>query len=294
MTKDTQGNETIVNSPDDHGNPKNPAAPGDHPVSPGTSAKKFNPANHPFLPDTQEQLLIEYFKEVRGELTERVKMHVNLILQKIATCGAALGFLLDRTPKNLNPNNSNSSTLIFGYLIVPIIALGYDILIARNINVLHRLGSFIREEIEPRIDYGRDTLWENQYGQEEVKLKVNDSISTEEQVNSTEEDSSIRTKSTFFSFCIHESILLKHFMNKVKSDSIVMPMNHGLPEIIFLTSFTFIAELFTVDIILKYTNLGLNPKYLIFIPLLFLFHIIVILIMLNQIISLKKPNQTIY
>jgi hypothetical protein len=38
----------------------------------------------------KEQFVIEYFKQVRGELTTRVQIHTNLILQKVATCGAAL------------------------------------------------------------------------------------------------------------------------------------------------------------------------------------------------------------
>lgn len=46
--------------------------------------------------DYKEQFIIEYFKQVREELTARVQIHTNLVLQKIATCGAALGFLFSQ------------------------------------------------------------------------------------------------------------------------------------------------------------------------------------------------------
>lgn len=44
------------------------------------------------------EFVIEYFKQVREELTTRVQIHTNLILQKVATCGAALGFLFNQKP----------------------------------------------------------------------------------------------------------------------------------------------------------------------------------------------------
>lgn len=54
-----------------------------------------------------------------------------------------------------NQKSSASESLVspeiqlLGFALIPIIAMGYDVLIARNINNLHRLGTFIRNEIEP-------------------------------------------------------------------------------------------------------------------------------------------------
>ncbi len=54
---------------------------------------------------------------------------------------------------------------LLGFALVPVIAMGYDVLIARNINSLHRLGTFIRNELEPLIPSMRLSLWETKYGQ---------------------------------------------------------------------------------------------------------------------------------
>ena len=111
----------------------------------------------------EEEFILEYFKQVRGELTARVQIHTNLILQKVGTCGAALGFLF-------NQKSSASESLVspeiqlLGFALIPIIAMGYDVLIARNINNLHRLGTFIRNEIEP-LSSMKLKLWERKYGQ---------------------------------------------------------------------------------------------------------------------------------
>jgi preprotein translocase subunit SecE len=71
----------------------------------------------------KEQFIIEYFKQVREELTARVQIHANLVLQKIA----------------------------------------------RNINNLHRLGTFIRKELEPLVP--KINLWEQNHGQNPNKSK---------------------------------------------------------------------------------------------------------------------------
>jgi hypothetical protein len=118
------------------------------------------------------QFVIEYFKQVRGELTTRVQIHTNLVLQKFATCGAALGFMF-------NQKIVNSESLVppdiqlLGFALIPIIAMGYDVLIARNINSLHRLGTFIRNELEPLVPSMRLNLWETKYGQPDTSNPKN-------------------------------------------------------------------------------------------------------------------------
>ncbi len=110
----------------------------------------------------KEEFIVEYFKQVRGELTTRVQIHTNLILQKVATCGAALGFMFSQktvASDTLVPTHVQ----LLGFALIPIIAMGYDVLIARNINSLHRLGTFIRNELEPLVP--EISLWETKYGQ---------------------------------------------------------------------------------------------------------------------------------
>lgn len=114
------------------------------------------------LNQKKEEFIIEYFKQVRGELTTRVQIHTNLILQKVATSGAALGFMFSQktvASDSLVP----TYVQLLGFALIPIIAMGYDVLIARNINSLHRLGTFIRNELEPLAP--ELSLWETKYGQ---------------------------------------------------------------------------------------------------------------------------------
>lgn len=117
-----------------------------------------------FDKEGQEQFVIEYFKQVREELTTRVQIHPNLVLQKVTTCGAALGFLFSHkaTFKSL----VSYEIQLLGFAIIPIITMGYDVLIARNINALHRLGTFIRNELESLVTPSLNSmLWEIKYGQ---------------------------------------------------------------------------------------------------------------------------------
>jgi hypothetical protein len=121
------------------------------------------------------QFVIEYFKQVRGELTTRVQIHTNLVLQKVATCGAALGFMFNQKiidSESLVPPDVQ----LLGFALIPIIAMGYDVLIARNINSLHRLGTFIRNELEPLAPSMRSNLWETKYGQPDTSKPKNHGV----------------------------------------------------------------------------------------------------------------------
>jgi len=97
----------------------------------------------------EQRFIIEYFKQVRGELTTRVQIHTNLVLQKVATCGAALGFMFNQKKIADYESLVPPDIRLLGFALIQIIAMGYDVLIARNINSLHRLGTFIRNELEP-------------------------------------------------------------------------------------------------------------------------------------------------
>ena len=119
--------------------------------------------------ESKDLFIIEYFKQVREELTARVQIHTNLVLQKIATCGAALGFLFSQKFVASETQLVPLKIQLLAFAIIPIIAMGYDVMIARNINNVHRLGTFIREELEPLVPEVK--LWEQHYGQNPNKPK---------------------------------------------------------------------------------------------------------------------------
>ena len=71
-----------------------------------------------------------------------------------------MGFLL---AQNIDPN-----IRISGLAFVPIIAILYDIMIAQNLRAIHRIGHFIRDNIE-NVLFTDFELWENYAGQKNIK-----------------------------------------------------------------------------------------------------------------------------
>ena len=112
--------------------------------------------------DYEENFLIEYFKEMRSEINLRISSHNTLVATKVVTCGALLGFLLT---KKIDPRLTT-----YGFLLVPIISMLYDIMIAKNIRCVHRIGTFIRDVVEktllPNIE-----LWEKFAGQKDISVR---------------------------------------------------------------------------------------------------------------------------
>jgi len=118
-----------------------------------TSNEKKN--MHPQFSDYQEQFLLEYFKEMRTEINLRIKNHSSLVWAKIVSTGILMSFLL---VQNIDP-----SIKISGLALVPVIAILYDIMIAQNLRAMHKIGHFIRDQIEAELfpDY---ELWEHYAG----------------------------------------------------------------------------------------------------------------------------------
>lgn len=113
--------------------------------------------------EIKEELIVESYKQARTEISLRIQTNINLILQKIVTCGAALGFLMSQ--KN-DPNALSlvsSDVQLLGFILIPIIAMLYDVLIARNIKGMNLLANFIRTEIEILVP--EVTLWETYLSQ---------------------------------------------------------------------------------------------------------------------------------
>ncbi len=108
-----------------------------------------------------DQLIIEYFKAMREEINLRIRNHTTLVTAKVITAGGILAFMLKEGA------NLNLTVSVFGVLLVPIVAMLYDVLISNNIRNINRMGSFIRDSIEPYAP--DDRLWEGEYAQKDVK-----------------------------------------------------------------------------------------------------------------------------
>jgi hypothetical protein len=100
-------------------------------------------------------VLLDYFHELRTEINQRIGAHSTLVAAKIVTAGALFAFLLTQLPED------ESDIRFAGLLLVPAVAALYDVLIAKNVKVIHEIATFIREVIEPELTRGTDLeLWE--------------------------------------------------------------------------------------------------------------------------------------
>lgn len=110
----------------------------------------------------KERILLAYLKEMRAEINLRVASHNKLVATKVVVCGFSLSFLLTQ--------RLEAYCRIYGLILVPIVSMLYDVMIAQNIRCIHRIGSFIRDNIEeellPEIE-----LWEQYAGQKNVKIR---------------------------------------------------------------------------------------------------------------------------
>jgi len=115
---------------------------------------------HPSFSEYQKQFLLEYFKEMRTEINLRIKNHSALVWAKVVTTGALMSFLL---AQSIDP-----TIRISGLAFAPIISILYDIMIAQNLRAIHRIGHFIRDNIENEL-FADFELWENYGGQRSIK-----------------------------------------------------------------------------------------------------------------------------
>lgn len=122
------------------------------------SPRKKEP--HQSFSEYQKQFLLDYFKEMRTEINLRIKNHSSLVWAKIVTTGALTSFLLSQ---DIEP-----TIKIAGLTFVPVTAILYDIMIAQNLRAIHRIGHFIRDNIE-NVLFPEFELWENYGGQKNVK-----------------------------------------------------------------------------------------------------------------------------
>jgi hypothetical protein len=112
--------------------------------------------------DYQERFLLEYFKEMRAEINLRIKNHTSLVWAKIVTTGVLMSFLL---VQDIDPRIK-----ISGLAFVPVIAILYDIMIAQNLRAVHKIGHFIRNQLEDVV-FPHFQLWENYAGQRSINAR---------------------------------------------------------------------------------------------------------------------------
>ncbi|NOT04910.1 MAG: hypothetical protein HOP27_09970 [Anaerolineales bacterium] len=123
-------------------------------------AKNKEKNAHPTFSEYQKQFLLEYFKEMRTEINLRIKNHSSLVWAKVVTTGALMSFLL---AQNIDPK-----IRIGGLILVPVIAILYDIMIAQNLKTMHKIGHFIRDQLE-NVLFPDFELWENYAGQKNIE-----------------------------------------------------------------------------------------------------------------------------
>lgn len=120
--------------------------------------------------DLRDSIVLEYFKAMRTEIDLRVRNHTTLVTSKVVASGGILAFLIRETAQ-LTPNTP-LSVAYYGVLLVPLVAMLYDVMIANNIQDINRMGVFVRDRIEPEApgivlweaDTAQKSRWSRCYG----------------------------------------------------------------------------------------------------------------------------------
>lgn len=108
----------------------------------------------------QKKFMLEYFKEMRLEINLRIKNHTSLVWAKIVSTGVLMSFLLTQ--------NIDLKIQVGGLTFVPVIAILYDIMITQNLKAIHKIGHFIRDQLESVV-FPEFELWEHYAGQKTIK-----------------------------------------------------------------------------------------------------------------------------
>lgn len=109
----------------------------------------------------EKDFIIEYFKEMRAEINLRIRIHTNYVAAKIVSCGAIISFLLT--------NQIAPDLKLLSLPLAPVISMLYDVMIAKNIRIIQKIGIFIRDKLETQMQ--ELELWETYAGQKEPKVR---------------------------------------------------------------------------------------------------------------------------
>lgn len=96
------------------------------------------------LTESETEILITYFKELREEINNRVNTHTRLVWIKLLAMGTSASFLVSE----FYGTNSQNSAFLFLLWLLPIGGFTFDILIASNLQGLRELGYYNRKYME--------------------------------------------------------------------------------------------------------------------------------------------------
>ncbi len=109
------------------------------------------------------EFVVAYFKEMRAEINLRVTNHSSLVAAKVVTTGALIGFLVTQSPSE-ELGIKGVDVRVLGLLFVPLIAVLYDVMIAKNVKGIHTLGVYVRDRVETVYE---GVFWESFAGQKQ-------------------------------------------------------------------------------------------------------------------------------
>ena len=96
--------------------------------------------------------VIEQFKTLREEIHLRIKQHIQMVIFKIISLGAAVSFIVEKVmfPSKASSVSSISADTIQYYVwLIPLLAVVFDTLIAGNLRSMYNIGPYIKIYIEP-------------------------------------------------------------------------------------------------------------------------------------------------
>lgn len=106
----------------------------------------------------KETFILENFRELRKEINLRISTHTQLVTVKVFSIGAVIAFLIKDAAGN--------EIAKLGFLVLPPLCFLFDVMIAKNIGNIHKIGIFIRKKIEKE---AYDVImWERQTGQKSI------------------------------------------------------------------------------------------------------------------------------
>lgn len=107
------------------------------------------------MDNQQDEILKMYFRELRTEILERLKLVSRIELGKFVIVTTALGLAIGR---GIKKDEAVGMAVVFGLL--PFFSLLFDWYIVYHLKMMHTMGRYIRDTIEKRLASGGEELWE--------------------------------------------------------------------------------------------------------------------------------------
>lgn len=104
--------------------------------------------------DKKIEILITYFKALREEILERLKLISRIELGKFVIVFSGLALAIGK-----DFQGDVEKVAVFGFL--PLLPLLFDFYIAHNHSMIHKIGSYIHDHIEKETAFNKIELWEH-------------------------------------------------------------------------------------------------------------------------------------